>query len=557
LILGTKLIAGSLCLAAVMLGQAPSLNLPATVSGVQTSTTSPTAYSLTTSGVAAGLTLSNTTYSAWCTNPAGFLPGETIDLTTNPPSLFDPSGEATYMVYSSYAPSLPNDGNVGNAGQVLGGSTILSVKQEWQLINYVINYPKGKAGNLATTVNDEQAVVWQILRPTDLTNYLTGPGTDANALLLYQDALLNGLGFIPGAGQLVAVVLDPLTPSNSPQAYQGVFIQVPLSGMVKIDKSANTKQVDCFDQVTYTYVVTNTGNVTLTSVVVTDDNGTPDYAGDDFNVGTIASLAPGQSKTFTKTVYLPVTQYAVDSRGNENWSLMIPKTLPNGDVEVTFLQDDDLIDNTYGKHASGGWKTQGGRGFWDGVGSDYAEFQFVDNRGNTVVDFDADYLSVSGKYPSGFGSAGIHNGWRGLKSGDSDDVADITTTLSDSMNQSSQYYGSTSNSPDKDHNWECKNGYKVTVHRSAFGWYGFGGCKIKYVQNSRCKTGGGHYTPRPVCSKVTNIATVTAQLSGTCKTVSARDSATVSINAPCTPPPSNDHCNRDHGNDHHRCSKRW
>ena len=53
--------------------------------------------------------------------------------------------------------------------------------------------------------------------------------------------------------------------------------------------------------VTWTYKVTNTGNVTLTNIVVTDNNGTPGNTADDFIVGTIASLAPGASATLTAT----------------------------------------------------------------------------------------------------------------------------------------------------------------------------------------------------------------------------------------------------------------
>jgi hypothetical protein len=46
--------------------------------------------------------------------------------------------------------------------------------------------------------------------------------------------------------------------------------------------------------VTYTYVVTNSGDTVLHGVVVTDD-----IIG---AIGTVASLAPGESKTLTKTV---------------------------------------------------------------------------------------------------------------------------------------------------------------------------------------------------------------------------------------------------------------
>ncbi|MBC7220523.1 lamin tail domain-containing protein [Candidatus Bipolaricaulota bacterium] len=54
--------------------------------------------------------------------------------------------------------------------------------------------------------------------------------------------------------------------------------------------------------VTWTYEVTNTGNVTLTDVVVTDDKAGP--------IGTIPTLAPGASATLTKMGVAEAGQYA-------------------------------------------------------------------------------------------------------------------------------------------------------------------------------------------------------------------------------------------------------
>jgi hypothetical protein len=57
--------------------------------------------------------------------------------------------------------------------------------------------------------------------------------------------------------------------------------------------------------VTWTYIVTNTGNMALSDIVVVDDGG----PNPDFTVGTIASLAPGASTTLTATGIAQAGQY--------------------------------------------------------------------------------------------------------------------------------------------------------------------------------------------------------------------------------------------------------
>ena len=73
------------------------------------------------------------------------------------------------------------------------------------------------------------------------------------------------------------------------------------------------------DMINYTITVTNTGNTTLTGVVVTDDNLTPGVPGDDFNpafsggdADNDGSLEVGE--TWTYTAAHTVTQAEIDSR---------------------------------------------------------------------------------------------------------------------------------------------------------------------------------------------------------------------------------------------------
>jgi uncharacterized repeat protein (TIGR01451 family) len=79
---------------------------------------------------------------------------------------------------------------------------------------------------------------------------------------------------------------------------------------ITIEKATNGQDADSAPgptivagaTVTWTYAVTNTGNVTLTNITVTDS--------DLGAVGTIASLAPGASQTLTKTGTAIAGQYA-------------------------------------------------------------------------------------------------------------------------------------------------------------------------------------------------------------------------------------------------------
>lgn len=77
----------------------------------------------------------------------------------------------------------------------------------------------------------------------------------------------------------------------------------PPQASIAIEKLTNGEDGYVVDIVNYSipiewsYQVTNTGEVLLTNIVVRDDNGTPLDDTDDFLVGTIDSLAPGESET--------------------------------------------------------------------------------------------------------------------------------------------------------------------------------------------------------------------------------------------------------------------
>jgi len=134
---------------------------------------------------------------------------------------------------------------------------------------------------------------------------------------------------IPGASTQTA---------TNPDNYFGA---TPSIALVKLTNGTNNDTgtgplVPVGSTVTWTYNVTNTGNVTLANVVVTDDNGTPGNTADDFTVGTVASLAPGASASLTHTGIAVAGQYGnvgsvigtpVDNNGHT-----IPGTTPPTDT---------------------------------------------------------------------------------------------------------------------------------------------------------------------------------------------------------------------------------
>ena len=308
---------------------------------------------------------------------------------------------------------------------------------------------------------------------------------------------------------------------------------------VSISKKANVSTANPFQKVTYTYTVTNNGGYPLTNITVTDDNATPSYTGDDFTVGTVASLAPGASATLTATVIPPVTEGGTPQ--NWNWSggwnswgntspagTLICNTLPNGNVQVTWRQDPGQTDNTYGRGTSSNWGGQS-RNFSDMLAWQAAEFRFLDKNGNTVLDIAEDYISPSSKYPSGYGTMGISAGYGGVISGSGSHVVSCDTTLSHNLNQSPGFYQCTKDSPTSS-SWDYVSGYTVVVDSGTFGSAGFGGVAIPECHNQNSMQWGcNDMKVSPVSSTVTNTATVTATGNGV--TVTATAQATVKIDA--------------------------
>ena len=126
-------------------------------------------------------------------------------------------------------------------------------------------------------------------------------------------------------------------------------VETPIASKPSIDivKAADQTTLDnpsAGDTVTYTFTVTNTGNVTLTDVSIADElDGLSDiaYDVDGHEDGTGITLAPGTSLTATATYHL--TQDDIDAGGVDNTATVNGKTPSGGDVAD---DDDEHVDIT-------------------------------------------------------------------------------------------------------------------------------------------------------------------------------------------------------------------
>ncbi|HEY0951792.1 DUF11 domain-containing protein [Nocardioides sp.] len=175
-------------------------------------------------------------------------------------------------------------------------------------------------------------------------------------------------------------------PSGSPVAdtdstHTGIAVADPAIRLVKgagTVNDVNGNGIDDGDTITYTFEVTNLGNVTLTNIAVTDPK-----------IGAVTcpnvALAPGASVDCDPRVY-PLTQADVDHGGIHNTAVVTGRT-PAGDA----VTDDD--DHTVDLPASGAIqliKSAGEINDLDGNGPDAGDtitYSFeVTNTGNVRLD---------------------------------------------------------------------------------------------------------------------------------------------------------------------------
>jgi len=164
--------------------QASALHLPSTpVSFYADGGELNSFFDITLSGVPGGFSVENNLYSGYCVS---FFDA------TSPTGFFHPA-----LLYDSTSPSLPAEFQA----------------DYWDVINYILNHKQGFA-------DDVQSAIWFF------TDGITAGITPA-AQAMIDDALANGNGFVPGVGQLIAVIVHATDDSE----IQTLIIEVPVPGV--------------------------------------------------------------------------------------------------------------------------------------------------------------------------------------------------------------------------------------------------------------------------------------------------------------------------------------
>jgi uncharacterized repeat protein (TIGR01451 family) len=216
----------------------------------------------------------------------------------------------------------------------------------------VYNYTVKNTGNVTLTdvtlVDDDGTEIASDDKPIRLTKTTLAPNETAtgtytgkltqaaiDAANLTNIATAKG---IPPTGVDPNPVTDTDTETVVPTAAPAIDL-IKKAGTI-VD--ANNDKVDSVgDTVQYDYTVKNTGNVTLTNIVLKDDNGTPDNPLDDPTIDLgVTTLAPGQSATGKYEGKL--TQAAIDAAKLKNIAIVTGKP-PGVDSEPVTDSDNQIV----------------------------------------------------------------------------------------------------------------------------------------------------------------------------------------------------------------------
>jgi outer membrane protein assembly factor BamB len=165
-------------------------------------------------GLPPGYDVANQTYLGWCTAFNESL----LVYQTSPGSPIWSENNAVYRMLNTY----PDTG---------ADSTIPPDDQSsaWPMVNWLLNNKGGASGTVAATVVDIQEAIWFLLQGayvggSPFTGSFDPNNPTAAAMQLVGDAKANGGSFVPGPGQVVAVLLDGVSqPGNAGPPQDLVF----------------------------------------------------------------------------------------------------------------------------------------------------------------------------------------------------------------------------------------------------------------------------------------------------------------------------------------------
>jgi hypothetical protein len=172
----------------------PELNLPKSQILIDVFSGTDSFFNVSLSGILDGYDVTNGSYRAWC-----------VDRRYGRPYF-----PFQAYLYSSCDPP-PIDQPIDLANQ------------RWDMVNYVLNHKQGIAA-------DVQQAIWYFVNFRSDYNYTP---TRPTAIAIVEDAKQNGTGFIPHIGQIIAVIIYPV--SFIQLSVIEVFLKSPLPGDINND----------------------------------------------------------------------------------------------------------------------------------------------------------------------------------------------------------------------------------------------------------------------------------------------------------------------------------
>jgi uncharacterized repeat protein (TIGR01451 family) len=190
---------------------------------------------------------------------------------------------------------------------------------------------------------------------------------------------------------------DETPPTEDPED-----VPVPQNPAISINKTTNGSDgsvIPVGSPITWTYVVTNTGNVTLTNITVRDNNGTPGNTADDFNATCPkTTLAVGESMTCTASGTAVAGHYT--NTGTATGTPPVGNPVTDTD-DSDYFSAPRLIVIKHVINNNGGNKTAADFTL-DSGGTNDTPDNFAGNEAGTTVTLDAGSYDVTEMGPSGY-----------------------------------------------------------------------------------------------------------------------------------------------------------